>query len=64
MMERHLKMAIFATTKHCNSDCPGMSNLGSPQYCRYFAQPLVWDQRRTSNGNFRLDECKNAELVK
>ena len=61
MKDRVVKLAIIATTQHCNNDCEGMRHSSGPMWCQFFNRELVWDEKRLYNGYKRLTVCKKAE---
>ena len=56
---RKLIIHVEASGVHCSGDCVGLSNDG--EECLIFRRSLKWDRSCQSNGQFRLEECKEAE---
>lgn len=56
---RKILVTIESSQTHCSGDCVALSNDG--EVCRIFERKLEWDRAKSTNGQFRLAECKEAE---
>ena len=57
--QRRVLISIESSPSHCSGDCPMLGNDG--EECNLFHRKLQWDRSKQAHGQFRLEECKEAE---